>query len=424
MPFFYQQPFANSGDKSAIPFPVQPDGSVSYNQGFGFDYSRDKATDPLAKDVPRQPFNQALFDVTDNLGWWQRHCAPEFVDDSDGLGNPLVYGKGALVRWRSTPLDPYRTYISTIDGNNYAPDNPDQWAVLPSGYAPNADTTSTDLIVTPSYVTNRLASFTVTVPAASTTVAGVSEYATDAETIAGTILDRTVTVTGLAAAASALGWVTPAASTTTAGKVELADNPETAAFTDTTRAVTPAGLGFAIPAASTTAVGRARLATAAEATAQSLGTVAVPPNALTGYARLNQNASFTLVQSSGGFDVTSSRKVKTALRENPYGLAAVLAIDTAAGFYHRDYVDDGRERVFLIAEQLATVVPQAVDPAGARYHGEAVPTVNYDMLVPVLIKALQEERALRVSGVRTATLIGMLGVAAAAFALTAAVFGS
>lgn len=62
-------PFAQSGDKAAIPTGVQPDGSVSFAQGFGPDYELDKSVDPVnAKDVPRDQTNQLYFDITDAIG--------------------------------------------------------------------------------------------------------------------------------------------------------------------------------------------------------------------------------------------------------------------------------------------------------------------------------------------------------------------
>lgn len=70
-------------------------------------------------------------------------------------------------------------------------------------------------------------------PAASTTVEGVVELATDTETIAGTDTTRAVTPFGLNALT---------ASTTRKGIVELATDAETATGTDTTRAVTPANI--------------------------------------------------------------------------------------------------------------------------------------------------------------------------------------
>lgn len=62
-------PFAATGDKTAVPNTLQPDGTVSYAQGFGPDYELDKTLDPVnAKDVPRDQTNQLYFDLTDAVG--------------------------------------------------------------------------------------------------------------------------------------------------------------------------------------------------------------------------------------------------------------------------------------------------------------------------------------------------------------------
>lgn len=390
---FYQQPFAASGDTgTAIPEAVQPSGSVSYAQGFGPDYSREQGVDPLAKDVPRDVTNQLFKDATDNLAFWQRNGAPEWITAAQNGGVAFSYGRGAIVRYRASPGDLYRTFVNQVDANTNAPSG-GSWLEFYYIFPLPADITSVGIPVDPAYVTARLAGVTFSVPPASETVAGISEYATAEETIAGSPPNRTVTPPGLAAAATAGEWATPAATTAASGRVRLATDAEAIARASNTLAMTPASFGAALPLATTAAVGRARLATALEATNQVTGAggpAAVPPEALTGYARLNQNVSFTLVQSSGGFSRTSSKRVKRDLRDNPYGLDAVLAIETAVGRYRSDFLNDPREHVFLLAEQLANVVPLAVIDNGAVYNGDLVPGVDYDMLVPVLVRAVQE----------------------------------
>lgn len=76
-------------------------------------------------------------------------------------------------------------------------------------------------------------------PAASTTVAGVVELATDAETITGTSTTLGITPANLQALT---------ATATRAGIVELATGAETIALVDTTRAITAADLASWLPA--------------------------------------------------------------------------------------------------------------------------------------------------------------------------------
>ena len=77
---YFRNPFAVNGDKTAIPDATQPDGSVSYDTGFTFDYERDPdpLVDPLTKDVPREETNQLFNDITGVLKFLQERTAPEW----------------------------------------------------------------------------------------------------------------------------------------------------------------------------------------------------------------------------------------------------------------------------------------------------------------------------------------------------------
>jgi hypothetical protein len=106
-------------------------------------------------------------------------------------------------------------------------------------------------------------------PDASTTVKGIVELATNAETIAGTDTVRASTPAGVVAAITANTLAD--ASETVKGKVELATTAETTTGTDTIRATTPAGVKAAIDAATNTVPdatesvkGKVELATSAE----------------------------------------------------------------------------------------------------------------------------------------------------------------
>lgn len=421
---FFSQPFAASGDKATIPEGAQPSGSVSYATGFGPDYSL-PSSDPAKKDVPRPESNQLYFDLTENIGFLQRNGVPEYVTAAQNGGSPLPYSIGAIVRWRASPGDPYRTYVSRVDSNVDLPSVAASWTPFVYRFALNSDTTSTGIPVDPAYVTARLSGVTVTVPDASETVKGIIEIATNAEAITLTDTVRAIVPSSLSAVESNRGWVTPAATTAVVGKSRFATFPEVAAFALDNVGITPATLGPVVaPATTSGGFGRVRLATPAEATAQALGDgVACAPNSLTGYARTGTNVSFTLVQSSGGFDVTSDERVKHKLRFNPYGLNEVMRLSTCVGQYRPDYNSDGRDYVFLIASNVATVVPEAVREALETYHGEPVQTVNYDMMVPVLVRALQQEHAQRMAGQKFARVLSFGALALSVITATAYFLG-
>ncbi len=64
----FKIPFATQGDRASIPVETQADGAVSYTQGYGYDYERDQATDPAAKDIEREKMNSLFHDVTEAVG--------------------------------------------------------------------------------------------------------------------------------------------------------------------------------------------------------------------------------------------------------------------------------------------------------------------------------------------------------------------
>ncbi|MBC8954139.1 hypothetical protein [Xenorhabdus sp. PB62.4] len=67
----FKTPFAAQGDRVSIPNEVQPDGAVSYTQGYGYDYERDQNTDPAAKDIEREKMNGIFHDITEAVGEMQ-----------------------------------------------------------------------------------------------------------------------------------------------------------------------------------------------------------------------------------------------------------------------------------------------------------------------------------------------------------------
>lgn len=422
MPKFFIQPFAASGDKATIPEPSQPSGSVSYFTGWGPDYSL-VDTDPASKDVPRQETNQLMFDITQNIGFMQRNGIPEFVTSADNGGVPLPYEIGAIVRWKANPGDPYRTYVSKVDSNVDTPATAASWTLFDYRFALNADTVSTGIPVDPAYVTARLAGVTVSVPDASTTVKGIIEIATNAEAIALTDTVRAIVPSALAAVESNRGWVTPQATTAVVGKTRYATGAEALAGTVTDAAVTPAALAAGVPAATTSVAGRTRYATLAETNAQSVTNAAVTPSGLTGYARLGTNVSFTLAQSSGGFDVTSDERVKHNLRANPYGLNEVLRMTTCVGQYRPDYNPDGRNYVFFLSGNLKDIVPEMVRQSLETYQGEPVEVVNYDMAAPILVRAIQQEHSQRMAGQKFARVLSFGAFALSVITATAYFFG-
>ncbi|MGO1068401.1 tail fiber domain-containing protein [Lysobacter sp. CA199] len=100
------------------------------------------------------------------------------------------------------------------------------------------------------------------------------------------------------------------------------------------------------------------------------------------------------VNMPGGLNTGSSRHLKTDLRALPYGLAEVERIRVKVGQYKTEFQSDGRRRCFVIAEQLAPIIPEAVRAKSVLFKGKRYAAVEYIQLIPVLIRAVQQLSAL------------------------------
>lgn len=190
---YFIEPFAQNGNKLVIPDDLQTNGSVSYTEGFGFDYQRNLTNDPLAKPFPRQGFNGLIYDITDALKQYQEHGFFDFITPEMNGGNPFPYSMGAVVRYdMSDDGSDVRNFSSKINNNTGNPkDNPTDWL----------DITTSGL-----------------------------EFATDEETKAGAITDKIVSPAGLASVTSAVDR---------RGLIQLATQDEVNSGTNATKSVTP-----------------------------------------------------------------------------------------------------------------------------------------------------------------------------------------
>ncbi|AAT37769.1 tail fiber protein [Burkholderia phage BcepB1A] len=179
---FFDVPFAFSGDQSAVPDATQPDGSVSFMEGWGFDYQRDLATDPLAKPVDRSAMNYLLSVITAAIGALQKTGIPEWVTAAQNGGVALPYPKYAQVRYSATtPATTFETYVSVVDNNTSVPGSDANWQPIASIVASVSDViagTSQRLPVTPltlkSYPGNAAQTFNVGAPTSANNAIPVS----------------------------------------------------------------------------------------------------------------------------------------------------------------------------------------------------------------------------------------------------------
>lgn len=125
---YFKVPFADGGDKTAIPNLEQPDGSVSYTEGFGPDYELDPLVFPDAKDVPRNQTNELFYETTLALQQYQENGTPDFITTVDNDGDPFPYTKGARVRYDNG--DGFKIYQSLVDDNESLPTDTTKWVWL------------------------------------------------------------------------------------------------------------------------------------------------------------------------------------------------------------------------------------------------------------------------------------------------------
>lgn len=117
---FFKIPFAATGDTLAVPDATQPDGSVSYSQGFGPDYQRKTdGSDPLAKTVPRNQTNALFNDLTGAVGEIQLNGVPAW--QSAGAPYPI----NAIVRYNN------KNWISQVANNSATPVEGASWSEQP-----------------------------------------------------------------------------------------------------------------------------------------------------------------------------------------------------------------------------------------------------------------------------------------------------
>lgn len=111
---YFGIPFALSGDRSAIPDAAQPDGSVSFTQGFTLDYELEN-TDPNYKPVPREETNALYYDITEAIGIVQKQGFADWTIDA------TPYPINAFVRHNDI------VWRNTVAGNSAEPGTDATW---------------------------------------------------------------------------------------------------------------------------------------------------------------------------------------------------------------------------------------------------------------------------------------------------------
>ena len=119
--YYFKIPFADAGDKLAIPQPTQGDGSVSYNVGFGPDYEL-PYSNANSKDIPRNQSNQLWNSITTAIKEYQENGIPDWITDAQNGGTPFPYPLHATIRYTDGLI-----YQSASAGNVTVPGVSSTW---------------------------------------------------------------------------------------------------------------------------------------------------------------------------------------------------------------------------------------------------------------------------------------------------------
>jgi hypothetical protein len=103
-------------------------------------------------------------------------------------------------------------------------------------------------------------------------------------------------------------------------------------------------------------------------------------------------------QSFGSWAFGSDRRIKTNIVDLNYGLAEVLQIQPR----RYNLISDNSEQIGFVAQELQTVIPEAVIGSEVPFADTDTPQekaqktmgVSKDYLIPVLVKAIQEQQAI------------------------------
>lgn len=124
---WFKFPFAVTGSRTAVPEDLQPSGDVSYEEGYGIDYSRDPVVDPLAKRIERDKYNQILYDITNWIREFTVIGTPDFITTAQNGGVPYSYQAGARVMFDDG--GGYARWQSKVNTNTTSPlSDPTKWS--------------------------------------------------------------------------------------------------------------------------------------------------------------------------------------------------------------------------------------------------------------------------------------------------------
>lgn len=125
-PKYFIYPFGTDGDRATVPNPTQVSGVLSYQEGFPVGYQLID-TDPASLNIPRDEFNQLVYDITLAIQQIQQNGFPVFITTAMNGGTAFPYEKNSFVRASNGNV-----YFSLIDVNTDTPPS-SNWQLFING---------------------------------------------------------------------------------------------------------------------------------------------------------------------------------------------------------------------------------------------------------------------------------------------------
>lgn len=123
---YIRQPYAVAGDRDTVPVDAQPDGTVSFAQGWPIGYELDPDSDPGAKELSRTQTNETLYIITAAIQQLQQTGVSDFITTAQNGGSAFPYTKFSRVRYNNGT--DVRVYESLIDSNTSLPTDATRWS--------------------------------------------------------------------------------------------------------------------------------------------------------------------------------------------------------------------------------------------------------------------------------------------------------
>lgn len=121
---YFKNPFAVAGDQATVPEVAPPDGSLSWESGYGPDYQKDYPDDPESLALQRAQYNRVLNNITTALQQYQQIGVPNFISTSDNGGTPFPYAKNSFALYFG------KIYQSITDDNETLPTDTENWRLV------------------------------------------------------------------------------------------------------------------------------------------------------------------------------------------------------------------------------------------------------------------------------------------------------